>query len=229
MFSLYGISGQDFRGTLEQLSKLPGMTASRHVRGIGREGEATLSHSLQPSLTSFVPTIERHPTGGHSGYASAGFESAIESYRSMLDLDQDRDPLYHAYQIMTHEVFTLTQEIAAATAWRGLLGQGVRQAPVLDDSGGVIGLVTERALLTTFNLERKQARTPLTHHVRDVMITPVICADPITDIRRIARAMIELDLPCVPVANENHALLGLVSRGDILRAVIADPPLSLWV
>jgi CBS domain-containing protein len=225
MLSLYGLSGQDFRGTLEQLTQLPGVTASRHVRGIGREGEAALSSPLPP----LVPGIERHATGGHSGYASAGFESAIENYRATLDLDQERDPLYHAYQIMTHEVFTLLPEIAAATAWRGLLGQGVRQAPVLDESGSVIGLVTERALLTTFNLERRQARTPLTHHVRDVMITPVICADPITDIRRIARAMIELDLPCVPVANENHALLGLVSRGDILRAVIADPPLSLWV
>jgi CBS domain-containing protein len=225
MFSLHGLSGQDFRGTLEQLTQLPGVTASRHVRGIAREGEAPLPPSLQP----YVPAIERHGAGGQGEYASASFESAIENYRATLDQDQERDPIYHAYQIMTREVFTLTPEIAAATAWRILLGQGVRQAPVLDESGGVIGLVTERALLTTFNLERKQARTPLTHHVRDVMITPVICADPITDIRRIARAMIELDLPCLPVTNENRELLGLVSRGDILRAVIADPPLSLWV
>lgn len=219
MFSLYGLSGQDFRGTLEQLTQLPGVTASRHARGIGREGESPLPPAA----------IESRPAGVHGGYAAASFESAIENYRATLDLDQERDPLFHAYQIMAHEVFTLTPEIAAATAWRMLLGQGVRQAPVLDESGNVIGLVTERDLLTTFNLERKQARTPLTHHVRDVMITPVICADPVTDIRRIARAMIELDLPCLPVTNENRGLLGLVSRGDILRAVIADPPLSLWV
>jgi CBS domain-containing protein len=41
--------------------------------------------------------------------------------------------------------------------------------------------------------------------------------------------MIELDLPCVPVVNDSRLLIGLVSRGDILRAVIAEPPLSLWV
>lgn len=219
MFSLHGLSGQDFRGTLEQLTRLPGVTASRHARGIASEGESPLPPA----------TIERRPAGGHSGNAAAGFESAIENYRVMLDQDQERDPLCHAYQIMTREVFSLTPELAAATAWRMLLGRGVRQAPVLDESRNVIGLVAERDLLTTFNLERKQARTPLIHHVRDVMITPVICADPITDIRRIARAMIELDLPCLPVANESRELLGLVSRGDILRAVIADPPLSLWV
>jgi CBS domain-containing protein len=221
MFSLHGLSGQDFRGTLEQLTRLPGVTASRHARGIAREGESP--------LPPFVAGVERRPAGAHSGSAAVGFESAIENYRATLDLDQERDPLCHACQIMTREVFSLTPEVAAATAWRMLLGQGVRQAPVLDESRNVIGLVTERDLLTTFNLERKQARTPLTHRVRDVMITPVICADPVTDIRRIARAMIELDLPCLPVANESRALLGLVSRGDILRAVIADPPLSLWV
>jgi acetoin utilization protein AcuB len=105
----------------------------------------------------------------------------------------------------------------------------LRQAPVLDANRNVIGLVTERDLLTTFNLERKQTRTPLAHHVGDVMISPVICAEPETDIRRIARAMVELDLPCMPVVNDSRVLLGLVSRGDILRAVIADPPLSLGV
>jgi CBS domain-containing protein len=86
----------------------------------------------------------------------------------------------------------------------------------------------ERDLLTTFNLERRQARTPLRRRVADVMTSPVVSADPVTDIRRIARAMLEFNLPGVPVVNESRALVGFVTRGDILRAVIADPPLSLW-
>jgi CBS domain-containing protein len=60
------------------------------------------------------------------------------------------------------------------------------------------------------------------------MLSPVVSADPVTDIRRIARAMLEFALPGVPVMNETRALVGFVSRGDILRAVIADPPLSVW-
>ncbi len=215
MFSLNGLSGQDFRGTLEQLSSLPGVSAARHARGIAREGEAP--------PPPFVASLEGHPDGPHGGY-----ESSVENYRAMLNLEQERDPLCHAYQIMTREVFTLDPSATAAAAWRSLLGQGVRHAPVLDAGGNVVGLVTERALLTTFNLERKQSRAPLAHHVADVMQSPVVCVDPVTDIRRIARAMVELDLPCVPVVNESRVLQGLVSRGDILRAVIADPPLSLW-
>lgn len=216
MFSLYGLSGQNFRGTLEQLTALPGVSSLRHARGIAQEGE-------EPAPV-FITRLEGGASGGH-----AGDDEAIENYRATLNQEQQRDPVCHAYQIMTREVFTLRPELLATTAWRALLGQAVRQAPVLDANHNVIGLVTERDLLTTFNLERKQTRTPLAHHVGDVMISPVICAEPETDIRRIARAMVELDLPCMPVVNDNRVLLGLVSRGDILRAVIADPPLSLWV
>jgi CBS domain-containing protein len=219
MFSLYGLSGQNFRGTLEQLSALPGVTSSRHARGIAKEGE-------EPSPT-FVERLEGHAGGAASGHA--GGDGAIQGYRNALNLEQQRDPLCHAYQIMAHEVFTLTPELPAAAAWRTLLGLGVRQAPVLDATRNVIGLVTERDLLTTFNLERKQTRSPIAHHVGDVMVSPVVCVDPETDIRRVARAMLEFDLPCVPVVNDSRQLLGLVSRGDILRAVTADPPLSLWV
>lgn len=216
MFSLYGLSGQNFRGTLEQLTALPGVSSLRHARGIAQEGE-------EPP-PAFITRLDGDTPGGH-----AGEDGAIESYRATVNLEQERDPLSHAYQIMTREVFTLRPEMLATAAWRALLGQGRRQAPVLDGNGNVIGLVTERDLLTTFNLERKQTRTPLAHHVGDVMISPVICAEPQTDIRRIARAMVDLDLPCIPVVNDSRVLLGLVSRGDILRAVIADPPLSLWV
>lgn len=219
MFSLYGLSGQDFRGTLEQLSALPGVASLRHTRGLAREGE-------EP-LPAFFEHVEAYAGGVAS--SNAGDEGAIQSYRDTLNLEQPRDPLCHAYQIMTKDVFTVAPEMLATAAWRALLGQGVRQAPVVDDTHSVIGLVTERALLTTFNLERKQKRSSITHHVRDVMVSPAICVDPVTDIRHIARAMVDFDLPSVPVVNESRQLLGLVSRGDILRAVIADPPLSLWV
>ncbi|MEW5789562.1 MAG: CBS domain-containing protein [Pseudomonadota bacterium] len=215
MFSLYGLAGQNFRGTLEELGSLAGVSGARHSRGIAREGE-------EP-LPTFVARVEGRPAAGHGGY-----EAAAQAYREMLQLEQERGPIYHAYQLMTREVLALEVDQPAAAAWRTLLARGVRQAPVLDAGHHLVGLVVERDLLTTFNLERREARTPLRHHVADVMISPVICADPVTDIRRIARAMLEFHLPGVPVVNETRALVGFVSRGDILRAVILDPPLSLW-
>lgn len=216
MFSLYGLSGQNFRGTLEQLIELPGVNAPRRGRGIGREGE-------EP-LPTFVPRIDTRAASS----PAPGYEAAARAYREMLQIEHERGPLYHAYQIMTRDVFALDAGEPAAAAWRALLARGLRQAPVLDAGHGLVGLVQERDLLTTFNLERRQARGPLVRHVADVMHSPVVTADPVTDIRRIARAMLQFALPGVPVVNETRAMIGFVSRGDILRAVIADPPLSLW-
>ena len=213
MFSLYGPSGQHFRGTLEQLT---GVAGARRGRGIGREGE-------EP-VPTFVVRVDDRPAAG----SPAGDEGAAQAYRAMLEVEQERGPLYHAYQIMSRDLVTLAADQTAPSAWRVLLANHLHQAPVLDGERKLVGLVTERDLLTTFNLERKEARGPLVHHVGDVMISPVVCADPVTDIRRIAQAMLEFHLPGVPVVNETRELVGFVSRGDILRAVIADPPLSLW-
>jgi hypothetical protein len=33
----------------------------------------------------------------------------------------------------------------------------------------------------------------------------------------------------LPVADDEGRVTGFVSRSDILRAVVADPPLDLWI
>jgi acetoin utilization protein AcuB len=61
------------------------------------------------------------------------------------------------------------------------------------------------------------------------MTTPVVTVDPQADVRRIARALVEYHLPALPVVDDRTgALVGIVSRSDILRCVLLDPPLTLW-
>jgi CBS domain-containing protein len=65
--------------------------------------------------------------------------------------------------------------------------------------------------------------------VVDVMWTPVPSVSPDTDIRRVARVLLDTGLPGLPVVSEEGKVTGFVSRSDILRAVVADPPLDLWI
>jgi CBS domain-containing protein len=99
---------------------------------------------------------------------------------------------------------------------------------VLDGRGALVGIVSERNLLTALNLDEDGVRDALSRRVADVMSSPVVAAAPLTDIRRIARVMLERDVDGVPIVNEQEELAGFISRGDVLRAVITDPPLSLW-
>ena len=68
----------------------------------------------------------------------------------------------------------------------------------------------------------------LAQSVADLMWTPVPSVAPETDIRRLARVLLDTGLPGLPVVDDRDSVIGFVSRTDILRAVVADPPLDLW-
>ncbi|GEM_PF-5835678 len=50
---------------------------------------------------------------------------------------------------------------------------------------------------------------------------------PFRKARQAYKAMQEHHLQAVPIVDEQDALIGTLSRGDILRAVTNDPPLNM--
>lgn len=209
MFSIYGISGPIFSGTLEEMNRVRALAKARAARAIAQEGD-------EMGVEAMV-----HPPG-HPG------EEAVRAYRAMLPRDLERGPLYHAGQIMQHQVVSLVANDDVAQAWRILRDRRIHQAPVLDGGARLVGIVSERDLLTAINIDAGQIVESLSRRVGDVMTTPVVAAAPVTDIRRIADVMLEHGVDGVPVMGDDGRLVGFVSRGDILRAVVTDPPLSLW-
>ncbi|MHB1359124.1 MAG: CBS domain-containing protein [Rhodocyclaceae bacterium] len=160
--------------------------------------------------------------------ASPPRAEAIRAYQEMLHHDQDRGPLYHAGQVMQRRVISVAASDDVAQAWRTLRDHRIHQAPVLDDAAQLVGIVSERDLLTAINIEAGRIVESLHRRVSDVMTTPVVAATPLTDLRQIATAMLEHAVAGVPVTSDNGLLVGFISRSDILRAVVTDPPLSLW-
>ncbi len=68
----------------------------------------------------------------------------------------------------------------------------------------------------------------MTQPVSSLMWTPVPSVSGDTDIRRVARALLDTALPGLPVVDDRGFVIGFVSRSDILRAVAGDPPLDVW-
>jgi CBS-domain-containing membrane protein len=214
MFSVYGLSGPVFHGTLEELGRIPQVTRRSQVRAVERVGE-NLGAQFNAALPPGVHITE---TG----------EQAIKAYQQTLQVDQERGPLYHADQIMQRHVITVAAGDAIEHAWRVLIEHEIHQAPVLDAGQGLVGIVSERDLLTTINVEDGRVRDVLARSVRDVMSTPVVSAGPQTDIRLIANVMLTHKVDGVPIVSDDARLVGFISRSDVLRAIITDPPLSLW-
>jgi len=214
MFSIYGISGPIFQGTLENLSRLTPVVRRGPVIAARRVGDQ-LETDVAPAQAKAMAT---------SGVA----EEAVDAYQAMLPQNLERGPLYQASQIMQPRVITVNVDDDVARAWQVLIEKQIHQAPVLNDGLSLVGIVSDRNLLTALEVGEGQAHAALSKRVSEVMTTPVVAASPVTDIRRIARVMLDHDVSGVPIVNEAGRLVGIISHSDILRAVVTDPPLSIW-
>lgn len=209
MFLVYGIPGQTFVGPLEELYRVNALSRASRVRKIAAKGDEL--------------AITQTP-----GFDNKQRQEAIKAYQATVQPDIERGPLYHAHQIMSRDVITLQDDDDVAQAWRIFWDHRIHQAPVLNAQKTLVGIVSERDLLTTINIEDGKVVDSMHLKVSDVMASPVVAAEPTTDIRRIATVMLDHDVDGVPIVNENHELVGFISRTDILHAVVTDPPLSLW-
>lgn len=84
-----------------------------------------------------------------------------------------------------------------------------------DGSGGcqrVVGMLTERDVLTRIVVEQRDASRVL---VEDVMSTEVIYCHPETDIDEVSAIMRERRIRHLPVCTGDGSLKGLISIGDI--------------
>lgn len=205
MFAIHSLSGFTLRAPLEQLAK------SVEARGV-RRGDT----EYEPALVDQDEAVVR-------------YKVAADAYRSMLPKALERGPVKHAWQLMSRRVVAVRPEDRIEKAWHVIAENKVRQALVVSVNQGIAGVVSERDLLTSINLESGGIRDVLSKSVADVMTSPVISADPVTDIRRIAQALLEYRLSGMPIVEESGSIVGFISRGDILRSIINDPPVSLWV
>jgi len=130
--------------------------------------------------------------------------------------------------LMNFPVSTLPMKMDILAARRCFQQLGFQQMPVLSDQQRIVGMLSVQDLLQFIIIEGDLVRYVGGKSVADAMSKEVISADPVADIRRVAQVMQQYHLHGVPIVDEQDALIGIVSRSDILRALINDPPLNIW-
>jgi CBS domain-containing protein len=119
---------------------------------------------------------------------------------------------------MTPQLVTLTADMELLDAIALLVEKQISGAPVLDGQGNLVGVVTERDCL---------ARTVVASYhgeaagrVGEVMSREVTTVEADTSLMDVAASFVDARFRRYPVMDDNR-LVGIISRRDVLRAVIA--------
>lgn len=202
MFYVYDIEGLQFRGPMEALEQ------SRRVEKSEVAKELKLDDSLSQQ--------EARPRS----LAAASYERVVRG-EGMVE------PLVHIYQIMSSPVSTISPSISPIDAWSMLKDGNIRQLVVTNEKKVVIGVLSDRDILKHLIIDGDTIHMERNIAAADMIEDEVITTDSMSDIRQVARVMAFYHLDAMPVL-ENERLVGIVTRGDILRGFAENPKLNLW-
>lgn len=136
--------------------------------------------------------------------------------------------------LMTRDVSTVTPETPLKEAAAVLARRGISGLPVVDPDGQVVGVLSEADVMV------KQSG-PREHHgglfawlvepsdptlpakleattAGEAMTAPAVTISPERPVREAAVRMLEMDVNRLPVIDKAGRLVGIVSRGDLVRA-----------
>ncbi len=143
-----------------------------------------------------------------------------------------------ARDVMSKDVVCVNARESVFDTAEVLLGAGVSAAPVVNDKGAVIGIVSEADLLHRAEIgtmpskswlarllatESSSARDFVTTHARhvaDVMTREVITAQEDASLAELVGLMDKHKVKRIPIVR-NDALVGVVSRADLLKALLS--------
>ncbi len=121
-----------------------------------------------------------------------------------------------ARDIMTDSLATIRPTATIREAVELLIAEQISGLPVVDDNDRLVGIITEFALLA-IAYDSVVLDEPVSQHMTTELLT-VNVNDPI---RKVADLCVVHRVRRIPVL-ENGALIGLIARRDVLRAVYAS-------
>jgi len=191
---------------------------------------------VRPAVTKTTAVAAKQAI--KAGYDNGS--SPASAYRSAVGKQKyqaaeratERRPLLKAAQLMTVPVTYILSTASVSEALELLSSGTFRHFPVLSPEHQLIGMVSDRDIvrcmcgsgsICVHCAEDKQEIL-----VESMMKGNVLSASVETDARHIARLFVERRIGAMPIT-ENDQLVGMITRSDILRAVMVNFDLNLWL
>ena len=136
-------------------------------------------------------------------------------------------------EVMTKQVVTAKKNSDIHQVSVLLSENKVSGLPVVDDDNHVLGVITEADVLAVAGMGKEHTFRDVLHRILgeplparkrgetagEIMSSPALTTSPEADIREVARILEERRIKRLPVVDGGNRLLGIVSRGDIVRAM----------
>ncbi|SDG12933.1 CBS domain-containing protein [Chitinophaga filiformis] len=128
------------------------------------------------------------------------------------------DTVRNILQIKGNMVYTICTTCSVYEALEVLEEKNLGALVVVDESGQLIGIFTERDYARKVILKGRSSKETL---VRDIMTDSPVFVTPDTEVEYCMQLMTNKFIRHLPVI-ENNQLTGLISIGDILKYVISN-------
>ena len=135
--------------------------------------------------------------------------------------------------VMTTKVLTVTPETSLKEVAELLAARGISGMPVVDRDGLVLGVVSEADILQKERRYTKRTRLDRMFHRHDgadakrtattaaqAMTAPAVTVKGSRRVDVAASLMLDRSVNRLPVVDEQGALLGIVTRADLVRAFV---------
>lgn len=139
-----------------------------------------------------------------------------------------------AQRIMTREVIYVQSDTPLAEVAEAMGRKGVSGVPVLDQAGKVVGVISEKDFLTRMGVTGPKNFMSLVaaclktkgcvalpikqKEAEDIMSSPAVTVEEQATVKKIAEIFTTRNINRVVVTDPEGRLLGIVSRGDIVKA-----------
>lgn len=120
---------------------------------------------------------------------------------------------------MTRNLLTFTPDTDVMSAIGALVKSGHSGAPVCEESGRLVGMLSEKDCLKVAVVASYEGVSP--GSVRDFMTTSVRCLSPDDTLLEVANRFLDSPYKRFPVV-EDGRLVGQISRRDVLKAIHDD-------
>ena len=122
--------------------------------------------------------------------------------------------MFDAQAIMTTDVVTVGRQTPVYKAVEMLLESGVTGLPVVADDMTLVGIITEKDVLTLLSEATDESAT-----VEKFMTRDVVSFETDADLIEICECLIQSDFRRIPIVSRGR-LRGVISRKDIIKYIL---------